>query len=136
MTFSTTAQNGAIGAMVAKLNYSVDAKAALIWSFSDERTTTTKELYFHQASELIQHLKKELKIEESAKDRMTNKILSMAHEMGWELPGGKIDMKRVNSWCLKYGSFKKRLDDHNYKTELPILVTQFVNAYEYHLTSV
>lgn len=47
-------------------------------------------------------------------EKMRRRILSMAHEMGWQIQGGKIDMQRVNGWCERYGGFKKVLNKHTY----------------------
>jgi len=41
----------------------------------------------------------------------------------------KLDMRRVNNWCLKYGYLHKLLDEYTYE-ELPKLVTQFEEVYK------
>lgn len=61
---------------------------------------------------------------ETPSSRMINKILSMAHTIGWETTGGKVDIERINSWCTHKGQYKKPLDKHTAK-ELPHLVSQF-----------
>ena len=33
---------------------------------------------------------------------MKRKILSMAHELRWETPEGKVDIARLDAWCVKY----------------------------------
>lgn len=58
---------------------------------------------------------------------MRRKIISMAHQIGWQLPAygkPKVNMEKLEGWCLKYGQFHKPLNDHN-ETELAKLVTQF-----------
>lgn len=131
MSYSTKAQNGAIGGMVAKMKLTKDAKAALIFSFSDGRTETTPELYFEEAHALIKWLKEELKLPDTPKDRMARAILSLAHEMNWRIKG-KVDINRVNTWCIKYGYLHKKFNDYD-ETELPTLLTQFQRANkDYH----
>ncbi|WP_145859076.1 hypothetical protein [Pedobacter suwonensis] len=67
---------------------------------------------------------------------MQRKILSMAHEKGWKLPGGKINMAKVNGWCMKYGvPVHKPFNDYTV-AELPALVTQFEKMYAKHLNAI
>lgn len=98
-------------------------------SFSGGRTNSLSELTYKETSDLIDYLKGDLNIPQSAASRMRRKILSMAHEMGWEMPDGSVDMDRVNAWCVKYGHNHKRMDQYS-KEELPALVSQFENAYK------
>lgn len=61
-------------------------------------------------------------------DAMRKKIITMARQMRWvKLKNGVFvaDMARIDSWCLHYGKFKKKLNDHCPETELPLLVTIF-----------
>lgn len=117
-----------------------DEKESIVDSFSGGRTVHVGELSKGEAMALIGHLKS-LDSTAQRADKMRNKILSMAHEMGWEkevdnrqLAKGKkpIDMQRVNNWCVKYGYLHKRLDAYNYN-ELPRLVTQMEGVYKDHL---
>lgn len=62
-------------------------------------------------------------VKQEACQRMRRKILSLFHQLGWEDVNGKIDMVRVNSWCMQYSVHKKELNAHSYR-ELPALVTQ------------
>lgn len=117
-----------------------DEKDSIVSSFTAGRTTHSSAMLFDEAAALIGHLKS-LDPEDKASDKMRNKILSMAHEMGWRLAPregevkGRVDMKRVDNWCLKYGHVKKRLDDYKYN-ELPKLVSQFDEVYKGHLSKV
>ena len=64
--------------------------------FSNGRTSVLEELTHTETQNLIAEFK-----EASPKEKMQGKILSMAHEMRWELPNGKVDMERLNKWCVK-----------------------------------
>ena len=61
----------------------------------------------------------------------------MAHEMGWQKADGKIDIERINNWCLAYGvgPEKKKFNDYKYH-ELPALVTQFKKVYQSFLKGI
>lgn len=111
------------------------------YAYSDARTEHVSELRSNEASDLIKFLSAALNEPENGVDKMKGKILSKAHEMGWELPGisstGKrrINMEKVDNWCIKYGYLKKPLDQHT-EVELPQLVTQFSKAWKDYLTGV
>lgn len=118
-----------------------DDKESIVDSFSGGRTKHVSELKKGEAAALIGHLKS-LDTTTHRADKMRNKILSMAHEMGWEKSVDKnqltkikrpIDMDRVNNWCIKYGYLHKKLDAYNYK-ELPRLVTQMEGVYKDYLS--
>lgn len=111
-----------------------DEKESIVESFSGGRTTSLRELRITEAQMLIGHLKS-LEPSNARAERMRNKILSIAHEMGWYTSPTspraerKLDMRRVNNWCLKYGYLHKLLDEYTYE-ELPKLVTQFEEVYK------
>ena len=123
-------------------------KESIIESFSGKRTTSSKELSFNEAGALIEHFQS-MDQSERRSTKMRNKILMMAHEMGWELPAkpsipgyepgikpkNKVDLARVNNWCVKFGHAHKPLDQYTYE-ELPKLVSQFEEVYKGHLKGV
>lgn len=84
-----------------------------------------------EASNLIQKMLKGGIAKDATKEKETEmkmKIISMGHTIGWQIPGTeKINMERINNWCVKYGMYNKPLDKHTY-TELTHLVTQFKNG--------
>jgi hypothetical protein len=63
---------------------------------SDKRTESTKELYDDEMLAIIKELEDTFKIKDQC-DIMRKKIISKAHEMLWELPGGKADMWRIDN---------------------------------------
>ncbi len=105
-------------------------------TFSDERTERISLLTFKEASAMIKKLAEanNENVGGLAKIVMPRKIISMAHELGWQLPNlenpakPKADMKRINGWCVNYGFLHKKLNDYT-KDELVPLVTQFENMY-------
>ncbi|AEL23868.1 hypothetical protein [Cyclobacterium marinum] len=100
-----------------------EEKDAVVLEYTGGRTTHLTEMRYGETNALIKFL-----AGPSKKDAMTGKILSMAHEMGWELPGGKVDVQRVNAWCMKYTSCKQPLDKIP-MNELPKVVTVFERVY-------
>lgn len=139
MKRSTISQIAAIHTLLSKQGLK-DDKANIVQSFTAGRTTSTKEMSMDEAAALIGHLKS-MDPQDKGSDRMRNKILSMAHEMGWTLPVAgdplpvkpKVDMDHVNAWCKSHGYLKKKLDDYTY-TELPKLVSQFEEVYRSFIT--
>jgi hypothetical protein len=114
-------------------------KEDLVYSFTGGRSTTSKELTYQEAGALITHLKTL-----DAAHKMRRKIISMAHEMGWQVrvssPNGGsrmgADMDAVNAWCKKYSFGKKPLNEYTTR-ELPRLVTQFEQGpYKHYLSHI
>lgn len=108
----------------------------LVYSFTNGRETSTTKLTSEECNAMMDHLWKmyekmkhveglKANAEDDAKgQRMRRKIISICHEMDWRREGGKIDMYRINEFCMKRGFAKKRLNDYS-SQELPKLVTQF-----------
>lgn len=127
------AQRKIIHALLAKTNL-LPHKQTLVHSFTNGRTQHSSDMNFEEASGLINYLKTQDK-ETQQKERMQRKIISLAHDMGWHLPGTqKINMQRINDWCTKYGHAKKPLNDYTLQ-ELPTLVTQFKKVYNTYITN-
>jgi hypothetical protein len=106
---------------------------AICWDYSKGRTESSKELTDREMLSVIDALEKGFK-ELDRCDQMRKKIISMAHEMGWNYAVAgmikpKADMKRIDDWCIKFGMFHKRLNGHNYG-ELVRLVSQFETFYK------
>lgn len=106
----------------------------LVWQFSNERTTSSRDLTHTECADLIRHLERQVgkrrsvakftrSADHAAGDRQRKRILSMFHEMVWKTPEGELDWDRINRWMRKYSYLHKELDAYAYK-ELPKLVTQ------------
>ncbi len=128
----TPEQLKAVHTLYGKVKPPID-KSEMIFCYSDYRTHSSRELTKKEAADLIKALKSFVPTpHEAASDKMRKKIISMAHEMGWRLESGRIDMAHVNAWCRKHGHAKKYLDNYTYE-QLPALVTQFEKAYESYM---
>lgn len=135
-------QNKLTHALLAQTNLTAN-KADLVSGFTQGRTEKSSEMTEFEAREFIEYLKKQVPVKRTQQqisaDKMRKRILSLAWEMAWivystnEKP--KVDVKRVNEWCLKYASLKKPFNDYLYN-ELPDLVTQFQNVYKSYLKGV
>lgn len=122
-------QKAAIATLMAKCNIKGDAVKDMVEGFTGGRTGSRAALYFDEANAMIRHLK-EIDPDYQECNRMRGKIIALAHEMGWHLPGTrKADMQRIDEWCMKFGQFKKRLNQH-LKHELPALVSQFEQVHK------
>lgn len=78
---------------------------------------------YQEADKLIKSLRGTQK-QVTPEDKMKKKIISMAMTIGWVLKNGKIDMVRLNTWCVHKGMYKLSLDMHD-PEQLPYLVSQF-----------
>lgn len=122
---------GAIKAIIAKLNISDQEAQDMTQGFSGGRTTHVSSLHLEEGKAMIRHLKSRDPQEKKA-EVMRRKIISMAHEMRWELPTGKADMKRIDAWMVKSSYLHKKLNQYQYN-ELPKLISQFEAVYLSHL---
>lgn len=99
----------------------VEDKEDYIEELTDGRTKSLRELTYSEFNDMVNHLDKE---RIAKREKMVNKVLSLAHEMLWELPDGKVDMERVNNFCMKRTPQKVKLDEVKYK-DLPTVVSIF-----------
>lgn len=97
---------------------------AICYQFSGGRTESSRELDDNEMLAAIKELEANNLLELDKANIMRRKIISMAHELAWKTAGGKIDMKRIDAWCVKYGYLSKALNKYTL-TELPKLVTAF-----------
>ena len=125
-------------------------KEAIIQGASYGRTTSTKELLFAEASQLIAELQKKYPRKAVAVvdhcHRMRGKILSICHTLGWykiddscklivdsKTQKRLLDYERINAFCLKAG--KKRLDKFDLK-ELQKMIYIFEKVERDYLTKI
>lgn len=130
----TKGQIACIHAMVKKLNLT-SSKGDIVLGFTDGRTDSVGDMYLDEAKAMIQWLKSQDPEEQSA-ERQRRYIISMAHECGYRKPGTtKVDMVKLDSWCVNYGYLHKKLNQYR-QHELPKLVTQFEKVYKDYLNKV
>lgn len=120
--------------IISKRGMSEAEKEDMILSTTEGRTASIRELKTTEAIALIAGLngRPETNYDSDKKKRMKRQILAICHEMNWEHPDGKVDMKRVNGYCETRGYLKKKFDDYT-ERELPILVAQFKRMHNNYL---
>lgn len=104
----------------------IEQKDELVHDFTHGRTHHSSAMSQTECAELINYLNafQQRNKPEVRKDVMRKKILSMAHEIGWETASGEINWQRLNKWLSKYGYEHKHLNAYTYD-ELTKLVGQF-----------
>lgn len=111
-------------------------KTALVLSFSNGRSESSKDLTNFETRQLIAYLQGLPNAEQEAANRMRRKMLSYCHEMHWTVTnvyGKKIaDVQRLDGWCEKFGYLHKKLNAYSH-AELPKLVSQFERVYKDYL---
>ncbi|MES2730069.1 MAG: hypothetical protein V4621_08265 [Pseudomonadota bacterium] len=129
-TLITPQQNREFHGLLTKAGISEpEEKAALVKAFSAAGHTSSKELLMTEATAIIGHLKFATGGHQDAPDardpltRMRNKLLSLAHEMRWEVAGKKVDLDRLMKWVAAQGVKREKLNDLT-RPELNQLVTQ------------
>lgn len=117
-------------------------KGDVVASFSGGRTEHVSELTKQEAAQMIAKLNEKNLEGFKAKssrlipgDAQRKKIIHYAHQMNYYDSHGRIDMARINQWCIKYGYLHKPLMQYRLN-ELPKLVTQFERIYIGYLRAV
>lgn len=111
---------------MSKMGIDEAAKCEIVLGATGSRTSHISEMTPTEAINLLKSLNgKSDNYEPGKKLKMKRKVLAIAHELGWEIEGTtKVDMERVNGYCLTKSAAKKRFDDLNLK-ELESVVKQF-----------
>jgi len=118
-------------------------KVELVKEYTDHRESSTTKLSWKEAKDMIAGLEQRTggswTPEQIQADRRRKRILHYAHEMMWVLPSAKgrlkVDVQRVNGWCISHGYLHKPLNDYTL-TELSKLVWQMQQAHEAFLNAV
>lgn len=132
----STSQLRYIFGVIRKLGLTEDSRKQMVISITNGRSESCADLSQNEAVAMCRLLDKMQKGKsgDQRKEIMRRKILSCFHEMNYRLPGGKLDMARVQQWLLKYGYLHKDLNAYEY-TELPRLVTQVETMRDKHLNT-
>lgn len=99
-----------------------DMKDELVHIHTKGRTSSLREMDYFESQSLINALNLGVAPAKSSRDRMMAKVYSIAHELRWELPSGKVDRARLDAFCKTRTSRKKPLAEWQ-TNELPELVT-------------
>ena len=131
----TPKQIGLVRALLHKAGLT-EQKEDLAFSFSDGRTEHLSDMDYTQTQAMVKYLNNYLGQDGNPADKMRRKILSIAHELNWELPGShRIDIARVNNWCIAHTGAKKPLDGLSL-SELNKAVTGITNYYMQYLKGI
>jgi len=112
-------------------------KMELVQDYTNKRETSTTGLTYEEATAMIADLNRlaGLTPDQIKANAKRWRILAYAHQMGWEVTGGKVDIARVDGWCIEYGYLHKALNDYSL-VELSKLVWQMEMVYKSYLTSI
>lgn len=129
----TIEQNKLLYLLLNKLNIDAETKEQMVYNYTNGRTVHSSAMDREECEKLIVALQNQSKgiIADDPADKMRKKILSICHELEWEMPGGKINFERLSAWLTKYGYLHKALNEYT-KEELPVLVTQFEKLLKSH----
>lgn len=110
-------------------------KEELVSSYTDERTTSTREMKKSEAIKLIAYLNIGSESKKDNRAKMFKKIYALAHEMNItkSIKGKtKVDTKRLDALTKHLSPQNKGLQKHSYD-ELKTLVTLFKKYYKNRL---
>ena len=127
----TSEQNKRLFALLYRLGWTED-RGEFVLSFTNGRTTSTAQMNREECESLIQHLQSFVTKSESdrEKDKKRKKVIAIAHNLGWKLPSGKVDISSIQNFINEKGVVKKPFNEYNLM-ELSKLIYQFEKIYEY-----
>jgi|GEM_PF-3851803 len=105
-------------------------KEATVREYTGGRTTHIAEMTHRECNALVTAFQGD-----TGRQRMVNKLLSLAHDMGWEVEDGKVDMQRINAWCQNYSPAKVPLDKIT-THELGRVLTVFERVHQSFMKSI
>lgn len=132
----TANQSKIIYALLAKENL-MHHKEDFALSYSDGRTTSTSELTFDEANNLIGYLQQGQKAYTSTVDsavKIRRKIFHYCYLLGWAVYDKKakreyVDYQKLDAWMLQYSYMKKKFREYKV-SELPKLMQQFEQMFK------
>lgn len=108
----TIGQSNRFHKLISKLGIDAEAKADIVRRFTNQRESSSAKMHHNEMAQAILFL---VRTSSSSRDskvyRMKMKVLSLAHELGWEKEGGKIDYNHLNDWFVKYSPSHFKMDD-------------------------
>jgi hypothetical protein len=125
-------------ALLGSIGWAEEQKRDIIATYTNGRSDRTKDMHFAEAKEMIEALAKlageipspqlEHERRRVSEDKMRKKVISLAYQLGWTLPNGKLNYDRLNSFIASHPVTNrpecKTLNDHRY-AELVLLISQF-----------
>lgn len=119
----TPQQHQRLFGLLGKLGYGEDTRRTLVHSFTNGRTTSSKEMLAFECNLLINHLEGMVPKEDNPLFFPRRKVFAVCHELGWERKDGTVDRARLEAFIEKRGAVKKPFLEHTAK-ELAQLITQ------------
>lgn len=137
MRYRNPAQNRQLHMLINRLGIDDYTKMDMVSRYTQGRTTSSSQMYWHECQNLIGFLKAQDKRSSASNpaNTMRRKILYYFHQMGWELENGQVNMSDVESWMRSKSYLNKSINSYT-AAELPKLVSQVYSMYKSHLNKV
>ncbi|OKL40277.1 hypothetical protein [Pontibacter flavimaris] len=134
----TDTQNKKLHLLLNKAGLAAE-KPDLVAFYTNGRTSSSRDMYFHEAQKLIVYLESITSNSASTPtdraDTMRKKVIAICYELGWIEPTDspeerKINMAVIDGFLKKRGYIKKPLNEFTVR-ELPRLISQFEQILEH-----
>lgn len=119
----TPQQHQRLFGLLGKLGLGEETRHTLVHTFTNGRTTSTRDMLAHECNQLIMHLENMVPGSEHPLFNARRKLFAIAHELGWERKDGTIDRDRLNEFLMRRGAVKKPFLQLN-RAELAQVITQ------------
>lgn len=130
MRYRNPKQNSIFHMLITELGIDAEAKAEMVYDYTDGRTSSSSEMSEHEMQILINFLKVQKHTDTNIADRKRKRVISQMIQAGY-VNNGKADMKAIESWGLKV--FKKPFNSLSIK-ELSKVITAAENVKKHYLS--
>lgn len=135
MRYRDTKQNRLLYMLINQLNIDESTKMDMVSRYTNGRTASSSQMYWHECQNLINFLKRQGPDSTSSANTMRRKILYYFHQLGWEQENGKVNMEDVEKWMHAKSYLNKSMNKYT-PAQLPKLVSQVYSMYKSHLNNV
>ncbi len=131
----TAEQNRKMWSLANELGYTTEDMSALAYSYSNERTASTKELTLSECNKLLEYMAGEATKQKKGRDKMRKKIIHLLCTLA-QTPMvdavGNADYERINAYVQNIGSNnpKKKILNYLYYDELLPVLNQVEAMYK------
>lgn len=105
MRYRNPQQNRRLHQLLQQLGIDEEQKLDMVSSYTNGRTTSSSQMYWHECQNLINFLNAQASGKADVADRKRKRVISQMRQAGYVTATGKADMRAIEAWVLK--TFKK-----------------------------
>lgn len=101
MRYRNPTQNRIFHMLINDLGLDEEQKQEMVLSYTDNRTSSSSQMYWHECQNLINFLNAQKSGKMNVADRKRKRVIAQMRQAGYVLPNGKADMTAIENWVAK-----------------------------------